>query len=220
MLAADVQGRAHVAALSKSFGPQTASLARLNSAGAIEFTTPVAGEPLSIAIDPSGAVLVGGGEYDGDHVFTGFLQRFAPDGSPVFHSFLPFGIVESVASDANGNIAVFGAGLLRWIDANGAIVRSATVGPITGSRFALDPDGNAFVTVVTNRLYKVRNSLASCGFGHAANYSQLLSVIAPDGAILQSTYLPGADTPGRCSSSSRYRPEAYTLARRSRRPEL
>ena len=52
---------------------------------------------------------------------------------------------------------------------------------------------------VSNQLYPVKDSLATCRFDDAVstnNYAQLLNVVAPDGSISQSTYLPGGDALG------------------------
>jgi uncharacterized protein (TIGR03437 family) len=48
-------------------------------------------------------------------------------------------------------------------------------------------------------LYAVKNSLAACGFDPSTappGYAELLTVAAPDGSILQTTYIPGGDNLG------------------------
>ena len=60
--------------------------------------------------------------------------------------------------------------------------------------FALDKAGNAYILGTSQTAYyPVKNTLAPCG-------TQFLSVIAPDGTVLQTTYLPGADSFGSPSS--------------------
>jgi uncharacterized protein (TIGR03437 family) len=60
---------------------------------------------------------------------------------------------------------------------------------------ALDSAGNAYITGNTDQLYPVKNSLAACGglapFPEASG-AGWLTVVAPDGSLLQTTYIPGA----------------------------
>ncbi|MGA2186043.1 MAG: IPT/TIG domain-containing protein [Bryobacteraceae bacterium] len=50
---------------------------------------------------------------------------------------------------------------------------------------AMDAAGNAYIAASTDSMwYPVRNSIATCG-------TSVLSVFAPDGSLLQSTYIPG-----------------------------
>jgi uncharacterized protein (TIGR03437 family) len=162
------------------------------------------GMPTSVAVDRSGAAFVAGTETNAHGVNSGFLGRVAPDGSPGFYSILPLGLSQTVALDANGNVVVFGSGVVQRVDSTGAVTLSTVIGGPSGSQFALDAAGNAYVTVVTNKLYAVRNSLATCGFEPSAappgyvvlGYAELLAVAAPDGSILQTTYLPGGDNLG------------------------
>src|ERR1035441_4815667 len=74
------------------------------------------------------------------------------------------------------------------MDSTGAVALSTTVGGSSGVYFALDAAGNAYVTLVTNKLYAVKNSLATCGFDPSVvppGYAELLTVAAPDGSILR-----------------------------------
>jgi uncharacterized protein (TIGR03437 family) len=101
--------------------------------------------------------------------------------------------------DANGNVTVFGSGVVERIDSTGAVTLTTIVGGGSGVQFALDAAGNAYVTVSTNKLYAVRNSLATCGFDPSTSpprYAELLTVAAPDGSILQTTYVPGGNNLG------------------------
>ena len=127
-----------------------------------------------------------------------FLTRFAPDGSVGFKAALATAGGQHVVLDANGNAVVnTGLGLARF-DANGELISSAafpggTAGLLQAS-FALDKAGNAYVSGTSQNAYHpVKNTLAPCG-------TQFLSVIAPDGTVLQTTYLPGADSFGSPSS--------------------
>jgi uncharacterized protein (TIGR03437 family) len=202
VLAADSQDRAYVAAqhITNNFITQTADVVRLNAAGSgVDYTTRIMGIPTSIAVDQSGAAFVAGTETDAHGVNTGFLARVAPDGSSGFYSILPLGLSQTVALDANGNVVVFGSGVVQRMDSTGAVTLSTTVGGSSGVQFALDAAGNAYVTVVTNQLYAVKNSLATCGFDPSAappGYAELLTVAAPNGSILQTTYIPGGDNLG------------------------
>jgi uncharacterized protein (TIGR03437 family) len=159
----------------------------------------VMGVPTSIAVDQSGAAFVAGTETNAQGVNTGFLAQVAPDGSAGFYSILPLGLSQTVALDANGNVVVFGSGVVQRTDSTGAVTLSTTVGGSSGVQFALDAAGNAYVTVVTNELYAVKNSLATCGFDPSVappGYAELLTVAAPDGSILQTTYIPGGNNLG------------------------
>ena len=129
---------------------------------------------------------------------TGFLARVASDGAAGYYTVFPAGLSQTVAVDANGNVALFGGGVVQRIDSSGAATLQATV-PGAAVAFALDAAGNAYVAAVTNQLYPVKNSLATCLFDPGTtltSYSELLNVIAPGGSILQATYIPGGDNLG------------------------
>ena len=94
---------------------------------------------------------------------------------------------------------MFGSGVVQRVDSTGAVTLSTTVGGSAGGQFALDAAGNAYVTAASNKLYPVTNSLATCGFDPSTvplGYAELLIVAAPDGSILQTTYIPGGDNLG------------------------
>lgn len=184
LLALDAKGRAYT-----SLG---ANLVRLSAdGGAIEYSVTAAGTIYSIAADATGAAFV---------TTDRFLTRFAPDGSVGFKASLATASGQHVALDANGNSVVNTGGGLARFDANGGLVSSSpfplgTAGLLQTS-FALDKAGNAYVAGTSqNAYYPVKNTLAPCG-------AQFLSVIAPDGTVLQTTYLPGADSFGTPSSIS------------------
>jgi uncharacterized protein (TIGR03437 family) len=122
---------------------------------------------------------------------TSFLTRLLPDGSPGFTASLPAansGI--QVAVDPQGAAVVYSGGgstqpgILRRFDAAGAVTSSMEVLPGTFPNLAIDATGNIHVTGSAANLTRVRNSLATCGL-------DMLAVIAPDGSLLQSTYIPG-----------------------------
>ncbi|MDP9171579.1 MAG: hypothetical protein M3N54_13250 [Acidobacteriota bacterium] len=203
-IAADSQGRAYLTAqyAVNNFITRSAYVVRLNASGsAIDFTTQMMGTPTSIALDPSGAAYIVGSAVDIQGAATGFLAKVASDGTAGYYTLLPTGLSQTVAVDANGNVVLFGGftpGVVQRIDSNGAVAVKTTV-PGPAVAFALDAAGNAYVAAVTNQLYPVRNSLATCGFDPATtltSYSELLNVIAPDGSLLQATYIPGGDNLG------------------------
>jgi uncharacterized protein (TIGR03437 family) len=192
--AADSQGRLYIAGACAADNSQTC-VVRLNAAGtAIDYTRILAGSPTSIAVDSSGAAFIGG-YVTIQGVATGYLARLAPDGSVGFYASLPLDFGPAVAVDANGNVALFASGLLERVDATGAVTVSTAVAG--GAGFALDAAGNAYITGVTTQLRPVKSSLATCGWNadtfpepspETANW---LSVVAPDGSLLQTTYIPG-----------------------------
>jgi uncharacterized protein (TIGR03437 family) len=155
------------------------------------------GIPTSIAVDQSGAAFISGTGTNARGVSTGFLARLAPDGSAGFYSTLGFGLSQTVALDGNGNVVLFGSGAVQRIDSTGAVTFSTKVSGAV--QFSLDSAGNAYVTAASNKLYSVKNSLASCGFDSGETppgYAQSLTVIAPNGSLLQSTYIPGGNNLG------------------------
>ncbi len=184
LLAADAKGRAYT-----SLG---ATLVRLSADGTlIDYSATATGTIYSIAADASGSAFV---------ITDSSLTRFAPDGSVGFKAPLAAANGQHVVLDANGNAVVnTGLGLARF-DANGGLVSSsafpAGASGLLQAAFALDKAGNAYVSGTSqSAYYPVKNTLAPCG-------TQFLSVIAPDGTVLQTTYLPGADSFGTPSSLS------------------
>jgi uncharacterized protein (TIGR03437 family) len=176
VLAADGQGRAYVAGLIDLVSEQ-GGVVRLNAAGsAIDYTAQIAGWPTSIGVDRTGAAFVAGDR---------FLARLAPDGSPGFYSTAVPGGTAAIGVDSSGDAVLYNiTGTLLGFDSTGTAKFTKTT--MAYGALAVDAAGNAYVAGgPLEGLYPVAGSLATCG-------SALLSVFAPDGSILQTTYLPGA----------------------------
>ena len=182
-IAIDSAGRAYAAGYDDTKGGY---VVRLNAAGAVDYTASVADTPTSIAVDASGSAFVVGSR----------LTRLAPDGSAGFSVGLPpiaeFAVPPTVAVGANGGVVVHSSdsnenGILLGFNAQGAMTFTESVGagdPQSG--VATDATGNAYIAGANfGQWYPVRSSIATCG-------SAWLSVFAPDGSLLQTTYIPGA----------------------------
>lgn len=196
VLAVDPQGRAYVAGESDASN-SVGAVVRLKADGSgIDYTAKVAGYPTAIAVDASGGAFVAGSAISSPTSVTNyFLARLAPDGSAGFYSTLPpaiFGI--AVAVDAQGNAVTYSGtgnpgGVLQRFDSTGAVTLSRPGPKSLFPALAVDAAGNMYVTGSTQYLTPVRNSLATCGL-------DLLSVFAPDGSVLQTTYIPGGHNSG------------------------
>jgi uncharacterized protein (TIGR03437 family) len=201
VIAADSQGRLYVAAqyAIDNFITRLAHVVRVNAAGsAIDFTTRIEGTPSSIALNAQGDAYIAGSAVNPQGAGTGFLARVAADGSAGYYTVFPAGLSETVAVDGNGGVALLGGGAIQRIDSSGTATFQRTI-PGAAIGFSLDASGNAYVAAVTNQLYPVKNSLDTCHFDPAvksSSYSELLNVIAPDGSIVQATYLPGGNNLG------------------------
>ena len=198
VLAADSAGRAYVAGnrtyVAGNYDPanNTADLVRLNAAGsAVDYTVPVQGIPTSITVGAKGALVAGYGVVAEDFWF---LARVWPDGPSGFYSIMRLAAARVplnpvVAVDANGDAVVYTSGLLQRFDSTGTITLSTTIpnelDVVQG--IALDAEGNAYLTGESSEVYPVKNSIATCGL----TVADLLSVFAPDGSLLETTYIPG-----------------------------
>ncbi len=78
---------------------------------------------------------------------------------------------------------------MQRFDSTGAVTLSRPGPKSLFPALAVDAAGNMYVTGSTQYLTPVRNSLATCGL-------DLLSVFAPDGSVLQTTYIPGGHNSG------------------------
>lgn len=195
VLAADLQGRAYLAA-QYDLTNNTLEVVRLNAGGsATDYTAQLTGTPTAIAVNSSGAAYVAGYKAIYTGPVAGFLAQLAPDGSAGFYTILPGDSYPAVALDAEGNAVVAGLGVLQHIDSTGAITLSTTV-PGGPEYFALDAAGNAYLTGRTTSLFQVTNSLTTCGWNASAapgDAAGFLTVVAPDGSVPQSTYIPGSE---------------------------
>jgi uncharacterized protein (TIGR03437 family) len=207
VLAADAQGRTYVSAPASDInGYDLASLVvRLNAAGsAVDWTTAVTGWPSSIAADGSGGVVVAG-YLAAPGTPISFVTRVAPDGSAGYYAQLSEESSPTLALDASGNAVIFaqssGSGLLQRLNSGGGVSVSTSV--VGNGGLALDAAGNAYVLGTIGQLYPVSNSIATCLPSASSNAetgtgpvvqgtAPILTVVAPDGSISQSTYLPGA----------------------------
>ena len=187
-LAVDSTGRAFVTCDAVIGG----EVVRLNASGAIDFVLHVPIVPAAIAVDPTGAdVVVAAGAG---------LARLASDGVTWLDIALPQPLLPpflALAVAANGDAVVYGRGpestwILQRVDPGGKVLFSNAIpgsnGPISPiwAGLALDAAGNAYITSYSgSALFAVKNSIAPCG-------TAWLSMFAPDGSILQTTYLPGA----------------------------
>ncbi len=173
---------------------------RLNAAGEMDatFDLPlIPGTPDGLAVDPAGSyILVAFRAYPSDN-----FALLGP-GSLDWVTFTPpLGtLAPGIAVAAGGYAVIYGTDLsgkrsLQRFDKTGAVVFTKAIPSQTGpasnnleapGNLVLDAAGNAYVSSYTGTFgTPVRNSLASCG-------SAWLGVYAPDGSVLQITYLPGA----------------------------
>lgn len=185
VIAADSQGRVYFTAR-YLIDARASYLVRINAAGsALDFTIPINGEPSSIALDPAGAAYIAGVATDPITGDFGFITKIPADGVPEYYATLPLSFPQTVAVDSKGNVTLFASNLVERLDSTGAVVLKT---PVSGYPigFALDASGNAYVEVESGSLYPVKNSLGTC-----LQSSELLTVIAPDGSTLQTTYIPG-----------------------------
>lgn len=188
--AVDTSGRSYVIGRKNGFTDGFAgTLLRLNAAGAgTDYEVALPELPTSLAVADDGSAFVAG---LADYTVL-FLARFAPDGSPGFFSTTTdpeADVWPAVAVDRNGEEVLYTRGQFQRFDGNGILTLSKNL-PIWTSNaqtVLVDSAGNAYIAGATEGIYPVLNSLAACG-------TQMLSVVARDGTILQTTYLPGMST--------------------------
>jgi uncharacterized protein (TIGR03437 family) len=198
VVAADSQGRTYVAA--SNVGPSIdaandeTNIVQLNAAGtAIGYTAQVKGIPTVITVDPTGAAFVAGYQVEPNLGAIDFVARVAPDGSAGFYTTLPPQnlVPSALAVDVFGNADVFEGGALQRVNPAGVITFSTTVAG--GWSFVPDAAGNMYIAGFTGQNFQVKNSIATCGWDTATvgATGEFLTVLAPDGSVLQTTYVPG-----------------------------
>jgi uncharacterized protein (TIGR03437 family) len=99
-------------------------------------------------------------------------------------------VSQTVAVDGNRGLVLLGEGTLQRLDFTGTVKLSTPVATNVSS-LALDAAGDVYIPSISSGRNPFKNSLAPCGSGPSP--TQLLIVIAPDGSILQTTYIPGSD---------------------------
>jgi len=191
-LAVDDSGRAFVAT-------NNGLVIRLNASGAIDATFPIAARPISLAVSPSGSDIAVGtyvahNPYDSLFVQTYAFLRLGPDQTNWITVRPPLAPVNpGLSVAANGDAIVYGSDApghwsLQRFDRTGNVVFSKSV-PSNGQapgNLALDAAGNAYITGYTGVFgIPTKDTLAPCG-------STWMSVYAPGGTVLQTTFLPGA----------------------------
>jgi hypothetical protein len=188
-LAVDASGSAFVAA--------NGQVIRLNASGAVDatFANAPTGPLSSLAISPNGSDIVIGTYLSLNGAAAAYtLERLGPDQATWLALSPPLGpLYPGLAVAANGDAIVYGSDAaghrsLQRFDRTGAAVFSKSV-PSSGNapgNLGLDAAGDAYVTGYTGAFgIPAKNTLAPCG-------STWMSVYAPDGTILQTTFLPGA----------------------------
>ena len=158
---------------------------RLNAAGAVDATfTNLPIGSAQLAVDPAGSTVVAGS--------AGCLVRLTPAGTWTGITLeQPLSVLNAVAVAPNGDVVIFGtsqagSSFLERIDASGAPVFTLS-SPGTAA-MALDAAGNTYTVGYSgSSTHLVKNSLAPCG-------TAWLSVLAPDGSVLQTTYIPGGES--------------------------
>ena len=203
LIAVDSTGRAFVSTL----GASGAYVVRLNAAGAVDYTSTLnlPNAPGALGVDPTGSNVVVALEPT-TALEPWSYARLAPDRTTWTTLTPPYAIPlqstsPGLAVAANGDAVVYGNDFsgnvyLQRLDPSGAVVFAKAIpnfpngGVLSSGGLALDTGGDAYVTGYSGaRMHAVRNSLAPCG-------AAWLSAYAPDGTVLQSTYLPDAISPG------------------------
>jgi uncharacterized protein (TIGR03437 family) len=181
-VAVDSVGRAFVSGYDDVAGQ--GYVARLNPSGVVDYTTTVNGQPWVLAVDGSGSHVVVGISGMGNSAVLGWLT---PGGTATTYSPVPIvDVFTALAIAPNGDAVVMGASgqqfLLFRVAPGGATIFSTMVAE--AAAMGVDGNGNAFVAAYAGSLlHPIRNTLAPCG-------PTWLSVFAPDGSLIQNTYLP------------------------------
>jgi uncharacterized protein (TIGR03437 family) len=178
---------------------------RLKANGAIDYATYLLeGLPAGIAVDQSGSAFVTGVYFAG---VSSYLTRLAPDGSGLIYSTITgekYSTAGFVAVDAADNAVVAldnaggaGVSVIRFNPQGTGVVFSKTLPGVSPAGLAVDSAGDTYVTFTSmDANFPTKNTLASCtNAGSALAVSGALVVLDGAGALLQSTYLPGAWQP-------------------------
>ena len=183
--------------------PPIVNVVRLNTAGVIDATFP--GPPITgaLVVDPTGSYLaVADDAFSPEAPDPNPFAVLAP-GSTTWARFnAPLATVSPVIAVAsNGEVVIYGRDAsgnrsLQRMRASGALVFSIPIPSASSAglaingaapaEMALDAAGNAYITGFTGAIATpVRYSVAPCG-------TTWMGVYAPDGSMLQTTYLAGA----------------------------
>jgi uncharacterized protein (TIGR03437 family) len=194
-IAVDSTGRTFVTGYGLNGSVVGEYVMRLNAAGAVDYSTSLNGlqpAPVAIAVDPTGSYV---------SVLSSALAQLSPS-SPtwVYSTVPPIGAASTMnlAIAPNGDTVLYDADSngnwsLERVHPSGAVVFSEatpsngqTLGVPIQLGLALDAAGNEYITGFNGTLmHPVLNTLAPCG-------QAWLSMYAPDGSLVQSTYIPGA----------------------------
>ena len=165
---------------------------RLNAAGAVDATFPNSPSLGQLAVDPTGSTVVAAGLEGLNESLSVNVSRLTPAGTWTGITLQqPLSALNTVAVAPNGDVVVLGTSpagspFLERIDASGAPVFTLS-SPGTAA-MALDAAGNTYTLGYSgSSTHLVHNSLAPCG-------TTWLSVFAPDGSVLQTTYIPGGQS--------------------------
>ena len=186
------QGMA-VDATGRMFVALDGEVVRLNAAGAVDATfTNLPIGAAQLAVDPTGATVVAAGLEGPYQSLSENLSRLTPAGTWAGITLQqPLSTLNAVAVAPNGDVVVFGTSpagstFLERVDASGTPVFTLS-SPGTAA-MALDAAGNTYTVGYSGTYtHAVRNTLAPCG-------TAWLSVFAPDGSVLQTTYIPGGES--------------------------
>ena len=176
-------------------------MVRINAAGSgIDYSSTMTGGATAIAADGSGAVVVAGSLFP-----ACFVARVAADGSVAYYTSLAQNEQPALALDASGNAVIVGSqggfqGLLQRLNAAGSVIvsTSVTTNGAGLSPLGLDSAGNAYILGATPQLAPLQDTIAPCLPttqlpAAYAGIAPVLTVVAPDGSIQQTTYVPQAD---------------------------
>ena len=193
-LAVDSAGRVWVAGSDQANG----YVSRINAAGtAVELTvrTQQYVSPSLLTLDGAGSAFFVSAP--GEFPTASSIARISSDGALSLYAQID-GDVTALFVDSNDSATVFATQgtpvtqdqLLR-LNASGAVVSTSTFSEnaLSGqlALLTVDAAGNAYIGGYNaGYVHGVKNTLAGCG-------SNWLRVVAPDGSILQDTYIPGAE---------------------------